>query len=128
MRVRRYVAKHDHERLKAMYASWGHPECCPKPKELPLVGFIVDDTAAMFLYSTDSEICTFEHAITMRGSPGHTEAIHALVDRCMEEAKRLCFKKVYIYVGNENALSRALATGFTLDAEPQRWQLSREVL
>ena len=127
MKVRRYNAKHDYPRLQAMYASWGHPECTPKPKELPLIGFIVDDTAAMFLYSTDSEICSFENAITVRGSPGHTEAIHALVDRCMEEAKRLGFKKVFIYVGSEVARDRAIATGFTLDAEPQRWQLSREV-
>jgi len=125
--VRRYNAKHDYPRVQAMYASWGHPEACPKPRELPLIGFVVDDTAAMFLYSTDSEVCSFENAITVRGSPGHTEAIHKLVDRCMEEAKRLGFKKVFIYVGNESALKRAIATGFTLDAEPQRWQLSREV-
>ena len=127
MIVRRYNAKHDYERLKAMYASWGHPEACPQPEELPLTGFIVDDTAAMFMYMTDSRLCSFENAITVRGSPGHTEAIHKLVDRCMEEAKRLHFTKVFIYVGNEFALKRALATGFTLDAEPQRWQLSREV-
>lgn len=127
MKVRRFYCKKDHEQLTQMYASWGHPECTPRPDELPLQGFIVDGKAAMFLYSTDSAICSFEHAITFRGAEGHTEAIHALVERCMEEAKRLCFKKVFIYVGSEHALKRALATGFTLDAEPQRWQLSREV-
>ncbi len=127
MKPRRFNPKKDMAQLESFYASWGHPECCPKVTELPLNGFIVDGKAAMFLYSTDSDICTFEHAITSRGAEGHTEAIHALVERCATEAKRLHFKRIYIYVGNEAAKARALATGFTLDAEPQRWQLSREV-
>lgn len=117
----------DMEKLREMYASWGHPECTPHREELPLIGFIEDGKAAMFLYSTDSRICSFEHAVTVRGAEGHTEAIHALVERLMVEAKRLHFTKVFIYVGSEHAKKRALATGFTLDAEPQRWQLSREV-
>ena len=114
--------------LLAMYTSWGHPEACPKAEELPLVGFIQPGVAAMFMYMTDSSICSFEHAITMRGAPGHTGAIHELMALLLVEAKKHGFKKVFIYVGSEHAKKRALATGFTLDAEPQRWQLSREVL
>lgn len=116
------------KQLAEMYASWGHPECCPSFDELPLTGYIVDGKAAMFMYATDSSICSFEHAITMRGAPGHTEAIHQLVEALMVDANARGFKKVFIYVGSEQARTRALATGFTLDAEPQRWQLSREVL
>lgn len=115
------------KQLESFYASWGHPECTPKFDELPLTGRIVDGKAAMFLYATDSTICSFEHAITMRGAPGHTEAIHALVDELTTVARARGFKKIYVYVGNENARARAIATGFTLDNEPQRWQLSKEV-
>lgn len=124
--MRKFTCR-DMKQLEQMYASWGHPECCPQFDELPLHGYIVDGKAAMFLYSTDSTICSFEHAITFRGAEGHTDAIHQLVDALMVDAKALGFKKVFIYVGSEHALKRAVATGFTLDAEPQRWQLSREV-
>jgi len=125
--MRRFRVSEDMEQLRSFYASWGHPECTPEAGDLPLTGYIVDGKAAMFMYLTDSNICTFEHAITMRGAPGHTEAIHALVDQLMVEAKKHACTKVYIYVGSEHAKKRAIATGFTLDAEPQRWQLSREV-
>ncbi len=124
--MRKFTCR-DMPQLAEMYASWGHPECCPSFAELPLTGYIVDGQAAMFMYATDSTICTFEHAITFRGAAGHTDAIHRLVDALMVDARARGFTKVYIYVGSEHALKRATATGFTLDAEPQRWQLSREV-
>ncbi len=125
--MRRYVAGRDYPALVALYASWGASNHAPPQTSLPLVGLIEPGLAAMFLYKTDSDICSLEHAIVHRGAPGHTEAIHAMVDALVEEAKRSGFRKCYVYVGNEHAVKRAIATGFQLDNEPQRWQLSREV-
>jgi hypothetical protein len=111
------------ELLRAMYASWGHPESAPEAKSLPMTGVIEPGVAAMFMYATDSNLCSLEHAITMKGAPGHTEMIHAMVDVLIEEAKRHGFKRCFVYVGNEHAVKRAIATGFKLSKEPQRWQL-----
>lgn len=115
------------DELRAMYASWGAPNSCPTPESLPAVGFIEPHLAAMFLINPDTDYAILEHAITHRRAPGHTESIHRLVETLMGVAKVLGKKKVYVNVGNEHAVARAVATGFKLDTEPQRWQLSREV-
>jgi hypothetical protein len=109
-----------------MYSSWGHPESCPTDEALPLMG-LISQTAAMFLYKTDSTLCSLEHAITMRGAEGRREDLHEMVTRLCAEAHRGGFKKCYVYVGSEQAMERAVATGFELSNEPQRWQLEREV-
>ncbi len=113
--------------LLALYESWGHPEACPSPDELPDMGFIVPGVAAMFLYEVNANWCFLEHAITMRHHPDRQEAIHALVQGLMVEAKELGFVKVYVNVGNEAAIARAEACGFVKKGEPYRCQLEREV-
>ncbi len=125
--MHRYRPAVDYPALVALYATWGAASHAPPQTSLPLVGLIEPGVAAMFLYKTDSDICSLEHAIVHKGAPGHTEAIHAMVDALVEEAKRCGFRKCYVYVGNAPAAKRAMATGFTLDNEPQRMQLSREV-
>jgi hypothetical protein len=124
--MRRYShSREDHFELWRLYESWGFGDKTPRADELPLVGLIEPGVAAMFLYKTDSAICSLEHAITMRGARGHTEAIHAMVDALTATARECGFKRIFIYVGNEQAKSRAIATGFTLSDNPERWQLER---
>jgi hypothetical protein len=109
--------------LLDLYFSWGHPESCPTPEELPSTGYIVPGKAAVFLYSTDSSLATLEHAITMRDAEGHTEAIHAICDALIADAKAAGFTKLYVYCGNQHAVRRALAVGFGLSLNAERWQL-----
>jgi hypothetical protein len=125
--MHRYRPVLDYPALVDLYASWGAAAHAPPQTSLPLTGLIEPGLGAMFLYKTDSDICSLEHAIVQRGHPERAAAVHAMVDALTEEAHRCGFRKIYVYVGNEAAVKRAIATGFQLDNEPQRWQLSREV-
>ena len=124
--IRRYRHRIDHDALKALYASWGHPEATPADDQLPLVGCI-SPVAAMFLYKTDSTLCSLEHAITLRGAEGRRKDIHEMVDYLVAEAHKSGFKRCFVYCGSDNAMERAIATGFRLSNEPHRWQLEREL-
>lgn len=73
---------------------------------LPKIGFIVEDTVAGFIYSTDSEICLIEWIISDPKSEKlkRKECVDILLKTLCSTAKEMGFKIGYTYTKNKGLI------------------------
>lgn len=81
-----------------------------RAEQFPKTGFIVDDFAAIFLYSTDSTVCFIENLITNKETNVRErhDAIEMLLAAIFLEAKELGFEIAYATTGISPVIARAL--------------------
>lgn len=82
---------------------------------LPPTGFIVDNVAAYFLYSTPSRVCFLENMIANPDSDPaeRSEALSMIVDAILSEAKERGFQVAYACTNIPAVVQRALTAGAT---------------
>lgn len=109
--VRRYEAK-DYDRLVAMFHS--HNLSAPPPSHLPSIGFIEDDTAAGFIYLTDSAIAIIDNFVTAKQSKREErdKALDEIVVSLLDAAKSAGCEIVKCDTTIHAVKQRATAHGF----------------
>ncbi len=97
------------------------------PSVLSQTGFIVDDTAVLFLYKTDSDVCYLENLFSNRESiPEYrNHAISLLIDEAFQEAKTQGFKFVMSVTDVPAVIARAVASGCQI--EPNKVLLTKQL-
>jgi hypothetical protein len=99
-----------------MILSWwkGHNFAELPAQMLPRTGFIADNAACGFLYSTDSGIAWMEWITTNpeASKSRKKEALGAVVNALVNEAGRLGFKVIFTSVENEKLISGYKKHGF----------------
>ena len=115
MTVEKYVPELHYK----MVAEWWEKQGRQVPFSwLPATGFVVQDLAAGFLYTTDSQIGFFE-MLTKNPEAGQQEvnrALDAIVGAIMEEAKSKEMKAVVGLTGELSVAQRARKHGFETQA------------
>lgn len=93
MIVRRYRPS-DFKQIREWGAKWGAEY---NEDQFPSVGFIIDNVAAYFLYSTDSSVCWLENMISNRGIDSQTRdvALDLLIEAILDEARNLGYAIAY---------------------------------
>lgn len=94
--IRVYNSK-DYDAIKIWFKGRNQP--CPKPEMLSSTGFIVENIAAGFLYTTNSSLCWIENLV---GNPFVAKefrnvALEEIVEALIKEAKGkaiVCFSSV----------------------------------
>lgn len=88
--VRRYTSS-DFPTLQEWGKAW---DIQYKEEYLPPIGFIVENTAAYFLYTTPSKVCFMENMISNRECPKEEvdKALELIVEAILIEAKELGFE------------------------------------
>ncbi|MFP2931145.1 hypothetical protein ACLESO_39315 [Pyxidicoccus sp. 3LG] len=82
---------------------------------LPKIGYIVPDKAVGFLYQTDSSVCMMENIVAKPGlsREERSEAVDAVFNALLADAKRLGFKLVVGYTQLEAMVKRTERFGFS---------------
>lgn len=80
---------------------------------LPSLGFIVEDKAAVFVYTTNSKLCFLENLIN---NPDNKDdnAINEVVQYAIEHIKSLGIKQIISYTSIPSVARKALDKGFIL--------------
>lgn len=114
MRVRQFISEGggDYEMISKWHHDW-EKECPPKDL-LSGLGFIVEESVAGFLYSTDSKVCFFDCFISDPNITGteRDSALDVLVHCLTDAAKELNNKVIVCNSINGNIKSRAIKHGF----------------
>lgn len=107
----RKVKKKDLEQIRNWYLKRGEPD---QTLVLSDIGFIVDNVAAAFLYTTNSPICMFEAYITNpeTNKDERKEALDLITNKLFETAKNMNFKTIISLVNNKATHQRCLDYGF----------------
>lgn len=115
MQVRRYELE-DFEQVQSWLEARGmkvfHPAILPK------TGFIVNHVAAVFVYSTDSDICYLENLISNPNTDNKVrdEAIADLINEAFKEARSQGFKFIMAVTDVPAVIVRALQVGAQVEA------------
>lgn len=82
---------------------------------LPKIGYVVPDKAVGFLYQTDSSVCMIENIVAKPGlsREERSEAVDAVLNACLAEAKQRGFKLVIGYTQLEVMVKRTERLGFS---------------
>jgi hypothetical protein len=82
---------------------------------LPAVGFIVPDTAAGFLYRTDSAIAWIEWIVANPAAPKlqRSEALNLIISSLTEAARTMGFKAIFTSAHHPGLIGRFKEHGFT---------------
>ncbi len=77
--------------------------------QFPKTGFIVDDVAAFFMYTTDSTVCFLENMVSNREACPVTRdrAIELLILKAFDHARAHGFKVAYAVTDNPKVIVRA---------------------
>ena len=113
----RIITKEDHATLAKWWQSWGWPvtpiDC------LPRYGVIADNTAAGFLYNTDSKLCWIGWLVTNKSKsiPERSESINAVLKALEAKAKEIGKQGIFTFTAKPSLIRRHLAHGYTLGDE-----------
>lgn len=79
------------------------------------IGFIVDDYAAAFLYTTNSNVCWIESYISNPNTDKNErkKALDMITDEILKKAKELNYKVIICFIENKSTYNRCLDYGFT---------------
>lgn len=90
------------------------------PKQLPKIGYIIDDVACGFLYQTDSSVCYVEQFVAHPNAENKQDAINKIVTQLLVDATALNFEVAIAITKNEtikqiaNKQNCIYIDGFTL--------------
>lgn len=112
MTPRPFDFHNDYATLQIWWA--GHGQESVPLELLPLTGFIVDDLAACFVYSTDSAICILEAAIANPEShwEERKQALNALIDQAKAWAKSNGYKVILSSSNNAHVIQKLETRNF----------------
>jgi hypothetical protein len=87
---------------------------------LPTTGLIVENTAAIFAYKTDSKVCFIDQLICNKDTKREDRdaALDKLVDILLHTMKEKGFSYIASNSSNPKVLELALRHGFTVDSKP----------
>lgn len=105
----------DNENYKILEKWWLGHNWPPVPRSmLPKIGFIVNDTVAGFIYTTDSEICIIEWIISDPESHKikRKESLDFLLKLLCDTAKDLGFKACFTYAKNGGLMQSLEKIGY----------------
>lgn len=116
MLVRKFVTLDDLDQIN----SWLEKRQKPKLASslLSRTGFIIDDVAVCFVYSTDSGVCFLDGLISNPDSEQVNEGINKVVGECLNYASKQGYQLVLSFSENPNVISRAEKT-FNFSQQPK---------
>lgn len=111
--VRRYTDE-DFNQIALWAKGW---ETSYSKELFPPIGFIVDNTAAYFLYTTPSKVCFMENMISNREASKEAvdKALQEIVEAICIEARNLGFEVAYACSNNNAVVHRALRNGCSVE-------------
>lgn len=109
MEVRRYKDS-DYEILKTWQET--RNESMPSSDMLSDIGFIIEDTAVVFLYTTNSKIAYLETMITNPLAKNRRIAIDSITYEALEHAKHIGVKLIISTSISESVISLSEYHGF----------------
>lgn len=119
IRVRPFIHKGDgdYEMISKWYGDW-EQECPPKDC-LAAIGFIVEESVAGFLYTTNSRVCMIDSFISSTEITGleRDTALDVLVHSLMDAAKELDNRVIVANSIQGTIRNRALKNGFSYIGE-----------